>query len=233
VLILVVLHALMSFRDTVIPVPVTVLVALAPILALGLGSVAYARSLLYGIYAERLEQADERDQQLDALRQAFVDDDVVGGIGGLRSDIVPFLGRVRQSGVLTEADRLRAAELAEGLQRALDTTAQQDSLGDHVSVLVDESALSVRLHEDDRATIRALLIALESSPHTEKGSIILELLEGESDRFGMVRCSSDDVRALRTDVLPFIRMTRLMFRTATEQVVGRELLVQFDIDRLG
>lgn len=233
VLVLVVLHELMSFSSSPIPVPVTVLVALAPTLALGLGAVAYARSLLYGIYAERLEQADDRDQQFDELRRAFVDDDVVGGIGGLRSDIVPFLGRIRQSGVVTEADRVRAAELAVALQNAVDASSQSDSLGDHASRLVDESGLSVRLHEDDRATIRALLIALESSPLTEKGSLVLELLEGESDRFGMVRCSSDDVRALRTDVLPFIRMTRLMFRTATEQVVGRELLVQFDIDRLG
>lgn len=228
---LAVLHGFVSLRDG-IPLPVTVLVAIAPSLALGLGSVAYARRLLHGIYAERLQQADDRDAQIDELRRAFVDDDVVGGIGSLRSDIVPFLARLRQSGTLTPADSARAAELAHTLHAAIAASRTLDSLGDHVDLLIDESGLSLRMHEDDRATLRTLLIALQQSALTRPGSVILELLEGESDRFGSVRCASDDVRALRADVTPFLRMTRLMFRTASEQVVGEELLVQFDIDRL-
>jgi hypothetical protein len=228
---LAVLHAFLS-AGLDVPLLVTVLVALAPALALGLGSVAYARRLLLGIYAERLQQADARDGQIVELRQSFVDDDVMGEIGGLRTDIVPFLARIRLSGALTAEDRARAAALAQQLSTAITQTKSLDSLGDHVDLLVDESGLSLRLHEDDRATLRALLIALQDSPHTRPGSVILELLEGESDRFGSVRCASDDVRALRADVVPFIRMTRLMFRTASEQVAGDELVVHFDIDRL-
>lgn len=228
---LAVLHGFFSLTYG-IPLPVTVLVAVAPALAMGLGSVAYARRLLLGIYAERLQQADERQQQFEQLRREYIDDDLIGGIGGLRDDIVPFLARVRVAGELGVDDRMRAAALARQLGAALDSTRLLDSLGAHVDVLVDESLLSLRLHEDDRATIRALLIALESSPLTRAGSIRLELLEGETDRFGIVRCASDDVRALRADVLPFIRMTRLMFRTTSEQVQQDELLVNFDIDRL-
>ena len=48
----------------------------------------------------------------------------------------------------------------------------------------------------------------------------------------MVRGSSDDVLWLRADVLPFIRMIRLMFPTASEQIAGEELLVHFDVPRL-
>jgi len=207
-------------------------VAIAPALAMGLGAVAYARSLVLDIYAERIDQAEQRDDQLDRLRQEFVDDDVIGEVGGLRSDVVPFLARLRMAGTLTVEDRVTAGALATALHTALVRAGEADSLGDHVGVLVDESALSLRLHEDDRATIRALLAALEASPLTRPGSIVLELIEGEEDRFAMVRCSSDDVRGLRADVLPFIRMIRLMFPTASEQIAGEELLVHFDVPRL-
>ncbi|MFB2586608.1 hypothetical protein [Herbiconiux liukaitaii] len=229
---LAVLHSFLSPGDG-IPLPVTLAVAVAPALALGLGAVAYARRLLLGIYAERLEQAEARDRQIDELRREFVDDDVLGQVGSLRSEVVPFLAALRRSGELTAADTARAGELAHALHAAITETQSLDSLGAHVDLLVDESGLSLRLHEDDRATLRTLLIALQGSTHTRPGSVILELLEGESDRFGSVRCASSDVRALRADVIPFIRMTRLMFRTTSEQIVGDELLVHFDIDRLG
>ncbi|TAJ50268.1 MAG: hypothetical protein EPO52_00135 [Herbiconiux sp.] len=226
------LHDFTSFSASPIPLPIVVLVAVAPPLALGLGSMAYARRLLHGIYAERLEQAESRERDFEALRSAYIDHDVLGSIGSLREEIVPFLARVRQAGALTVDDRVRAAELAHTLQHAVARGQQSDSLGDHADVLIDESGLSPRLHEDDRATVRALVSALATSPHIVPGSIILELIEGDDDRFGMVRSAGDDVRALRSDVLPFIRMTRLMFRTATEQVHGDELLIQFDINRL-
>lgn len=231
--VLAILHDFTSFGASVIPLPVVVLVAVAPPLALGLGSVAYARRLLHGIYAERLEQAESREREFEALRSRYIDDDVVGSVGSLREEIIPFLVQVRQTGVLTAEDRVRAARLAQTLQGAVAHAGHVDSLGEHADVLIDEGALSARLHEDDRATLRALVSALAASPHTIPGSIILELVEGDDDRFGMVRCAGDDVRALRSDVLPFIRMTRLMFRTATEQVHGDELLIQFDIHRLG
>ncbi|MGA1835750.1 hypothetical protein VD659_02345 [Herbiconiux sp. 11R-BC] len=228
---LAVVHIILSFTDGLPPL-IVVTVAVAPALAFGLASAAYARELLAGIYAERLMQAEERNQQFDRLRQDFVDDDVVGEIGGLRAEVVPFLARIRQSGVVTAKDRALAGRLAQNLQAAVTDSRHVDSLGDHAGRLIDESGLSPRLHEDDRATIRALLIGLETSPLTVPGSIVVEFIEGESDRFGMVRCASDDVRALRAEVLPFLRMVRLMFRTASEQVSGRELLVQFDIERL-
>ncbi len=228
---LAVLHSFTSL-DPGIPGAVIVLVAAAPALAFGLGSVAYARQLLLGIYAERLDQAESRERQFDELRRTFVDDDLVGSIGPLREEIVPFLARVRQSGVLTVDDRVRAGVLAQTLHAAIVEARQADSLGDHVAALIDESGLSPRLHEDDRATLRALLIALGNSACAAPDGITLELVEGEEDRFGVVRCRSDDVRALRAEVLPFIRMARLMFRRASEQVTGDTLLVQFDIDRL-
>ncbi len=233
VAVLAALHDLTSATDSLIPLPVVVLVSVAPPLALGLGSMAYARRLLHGIYAERLEQAESRERDFEQFRSGYIDDDVLGSIGSLREDIIPLLVRVRQSGVLTVDDRLRAAELARTLQAAVAHVHQNDSLGAHADVVIDESALSLRLHEDDRATLRALVSALAASPHTVPGSVILELIEGDDDRFGMVRCAADDIRALRSDVLPFLRMTRLMFRTATEQVQGDELLIQFDINRLG
>jgi hypothetical protein len=229
---LAVLHYFTSL-GTSIPLGVIVLVAVAPALALGLGSVGYARQLLHGMYAERLDQAESREQQFDELRRTFVDDDVVGSIGSLREEIVPFLARIRRSGTLTVDDRVRAGVLAQTLQGAIGAARQSDSLGDHVSALIDEAGLSPRLHEDDRATLRALLIALNNSEHTSRQGITLELIEGEDDRFGVVRCRADDVRALRAEVLPFIRMARLMFRRASEQVTDDTLLVQFDIDRLG
>jgi hypothetical protein len=226
------LHAFTSFDTSVIPVGVIVVVAVAPSLALGLGSVAYARQLLLGIYAERLDQAESRERQFDELRRTFVDDDVVGSIGSLRDEIVPFLARIRQAGALSVDDRVRAGVLAQTLQGAIAEARRADSLGDHVSTLIDEAGLSPRLHEDDRATLRALLIALNTSEHASREGISLELIEGDDDRFGVVRCRSDDVRALRAEVLPFIRMARLMFRRASEQITDDTLLVEFDIDRL-
>ncbi|MCS5716789.1 hypothetical protein N1027_01415 [Herbiconiux sp. CPCC 205763] len=228
---LAVLHSFTSFGSS-IPLAVIVVVAVAPALALGLGSVGYARQLLLGIYAERLDQAASRDRQFDELRRTFVDDDVVGEIGSLREEIVPFLARVRQSGTMTVDDRVRAGVLAQNLQGSIAEARQSDSISDHVSELTDEAGLLPRLHEDDRATLRALLIALGSSSHVSPQGISLELVEGEDDRFGVVRCRADDVRALRADVLPFIRMARLMFHRASEQVTDDTLLVQFDIDRL-
>lgn len=215
-----------------VPVAVTVLVAVAPVLAFGLGSVGYARTLLVGIYAERLAQAEARDQQFERLRQAFIDDDAIGAIGSVRTEVVPFLAALRTSGSLGPAERARAAELAARLQSDLATSRPADSLGDQVDALIDESGLSLRMHEDDRATIRAVLKALHESPKRTPGTLVLELLEGESERFGMIRCSSEDVRALRAETLPFLRMMRLMMSTATDEVAGDELLLHFDLQRL-
>jgi hypothetical protein len=215
-----------------VPVAVTVLVAVAPVLAFGLGSVGYARTLLVGIYAERLAQAEARDQQFERLRQAFIDDDGIGAIGSVRTEVVPFLAALRTSGSIGPAERARAAELAARLQSDLATSRPTDSLGDQVDALIDESGLSLRMHEDDRATIRAVLKALHESPRRTPGTLVLELLEGESERFGMIRCSSEDVRALRAEMLPFLRMMRLMMSTATDEVAGEELLLHFDLQRL-
>jgi hypothetical protein len=241
---LAVLHDFTSFSGS-IPLGVIVVVAVAPSLAFGLGAVAYAWQLLQGIYAERLEQAASRERQFDELRRTFVDDDVVGSIGSLREEIVPFLARIRRTGVLSVDDRVRAGVLAQTLQGAIADARRADSLGDHVAELIDPDGLSPRLHEDDRATLRALLIALNNSRHAAPGGITLELIDGEVDgdsggvddpsssRVGVVRCRADDVRALRAEVLPFIRMARLMFRRADERVADGALLVRFDIDRLG
>ncbi|MCS5713773.1 hypothetical protein NVV95_04310 [Herbiconiux sp. CPCC 205716] len=217
---------------TPVPIAVIVLVAVAPVLALGLGAMGYARVLLAGIYAERLAQAEARDRQFDAQRQRFIDDDGVGSIGPLREEVVPFLARLRMAGELTVDDRLRAAELTARLQAAVDGSRPADSLGDQVDVFIDEAELSLRMHEDDRATIRAVLRELNQSPRRTPGTLVLELLEGEEDRFGIIRCSSADVRSLRAEVLPFIRMMRLMMSTASDEVAGDELLLHFDLQRL-
>ncbi|MFB2555349.1 hypothetical protein [Herbiconiux liangxiaofengii] len=229
--VLALLHVFFSPLQSV-PVPVTVVVAAAPVLAFGLGAVGYARTLLIGIYGERLAQAEARDVQFESLRRAFIDDDGIGAVGDVRSDVVPYLARLRGAGELTADDRARAAELAASLQAAIAASRPVDSLGDLVDVLIDESGLSLRLHEDDRATIRSVLKALQESPHRRPGTLVFELLEGESDRFGMIRTSSDDVRALRTETLPFLRMMRLMMSTASDEVVGDELLLHFDLQRL-
>lgn len=217
---------------TAVPIVVIVLVACAPVLALGLGAMGYARVLLGGIYAERLAQAEARDRQFDTLRQQFIDDDGVGAIGPLRAEVVPFLARLRMTGELSVGDRGRAAELTALLQAAVDDARPIDSLGDQVDVFIDEAGLSLRMHEDDRATIRAVLRELRQSPRRTPGTLVLELLEGEEDRFGIIRCSSTDVRSLRAEVLPFIRMMRLMMSTASDEVAGDELLLHFDLQRL-
>ena len=59
-----------------------------------------------------------------------------------------------------------------------------------------------------------------------------DTLEGEEDRFGIIRCSSTDVRSLRAEALPFIRMMRLMMSTASDEVASDELLLHFDLQRL-
>ena len=100
-------------------------------------------------------------------------------IAQVSARVVPFLRGLAESGVITDADRTLAGELARSLRTDLvrvtdsswlDTLAQSSGF-----IVNDPQRLADRMNEAQRSTLRALVLAELDSPDVDSGSLLIEL----------------------------------------------------------
>ncbi|WP_378147723.1 hypothetical protein ACFJGV_06430 [Cnuibacter sp. UC19_7] len=214
--------------DTVPSLPI-ILVAVAPAVGFGTGSVAYARTLAAGLYAEIRTQEVLRATSTADARRAFAADDVIGGIGALRERVVPLLARLDRSGVIDADDVRLAGELAEAFSRSLSAPREAEPLSINVGELDDPEGLLADLSENARAALRSLLVGIAVSPHGTREGIGLEA--GAAAGGAVVTARSDDPRALRSDVLPYLRLVKLVLPGTEHAVVPGALCVTVPLGR--
>ncbi|WP_157127232.1 KEOPS complex subunit Pcc1 [Cnuibacter physcomitrellae] len=208
--------------DLVPSLPI-VLIAVAPAVGLGAGSVAYARTLASSLYEETRTQETLRVTSTADARRAFAADDVIGGIGALRESVVPFLARLDRTGVV-EADDVRlAGELAKAFSLSLSAPRGPEPLSINVGTLEDPDGLLAAVPENARAALRALLVAAAVSAHGTREGIRLEASAATGSV--AVTIESPDARALRAELMPYIRLMKLVLPGTDHAVVDGELRV--------
>jgi hypothetical protein len=130
----------------------------------------------------------------DALREAAARRAEISTLARLGSRVAPFLDRVADAGVVTEADRALAGQLARRLRSDLVTQANRSwldslALGERIYV-VDPDNRADSMNAAQRAALRGLLLTVIADPATDSGSLFIEL-RGQDDGSTAVAMSID------------------------------------------
>ena len=130
----------------------------------------------------------------DALREAAAQRAEITTIARLGSRVAPFLEAVADAGVVTEADRALAGQLARRLRSDLVTQANRswlDSLALRGRIyVVDPDNRADSMNAAQRAALRGLLLTVMDDPATDSGSLFIEL-RGQADGSTAVAMSID------------------------------------------
>jgi hypothetical protein len=206
------------------------LTATTPAVAVGLGSAAYARSLVGSLQEARSEAAAERARHERGVLTRLGDTDAMGELGSLRRDVVPFLARLEHTGVVQPGDTVRAAELASVLRRAIVERISRGTLADVVVRYSDADRLAASLDDRQTAALRALIRAIgEQFGPSARPGLFLELREAD-DACGSLEFTAPPGAASTAALAPFLRMVRLVFDEVEVKTTedGRAVTFRFD-----
>jgi hypothetical protein len=153
-----------------------VLIAVAPVLVTTIASVVFTVNLV--------ERTLSLARELGAVTEPV---DVFSNHGSLRSEtlsrvhaqVVPFIQKVAADGVITDADRTLAAQLARELRADLVRAANSswlDTLAHESGLVVnDATGLADRMDEAQRAALQGLLRAVMDNPVVDRESLMIDL----------------------------------------------------------
>ena len=214
---------------TTVTLTILALTAATPSIAIGLGSAAYARSLIGSLEQSKLDEQAERTQHVGAVLTRLAETDAMGELGSLRKDVVPFLTRLQSTGSMGLGDAARAAELASVLRRAIVERISQGTLADAVDSYTDDDRVAVHLDDRQTAALRALIREMvEQIGASARASLVLE--RRESDAWGSVAFVTPPGAVPPPSLTPFVRMMRLVFDQVDVITVDGGLAVTFRFD---
>lgn len=217
--------------STTITLSILALTAATPSIAIGLGSAAYARSLIGSFEQSKRDEEAERTTHRGAVLTRLAETDAMGELGSLRRDVVPFLTRLERTGSMGPDDAVRAAELASVLRRAIVERISQGILADAVDSYRDDDRVAVHLDDRQTAALRALIRQIvEQLGASARPSLVLE--RRESDAWGSVAFAAPP-GAMPPSLTPFVRMVRLVFDQVEVLAVDGGLAVTFRFDSSG
>jgi hypothetical protein len=217
---------------TTVTLGILALTAATPSIAIGLGSAAYARSLISSLEQSRRDAEAERTQHVGAVLTRLAETDAMGELGSLRRDVVPFLTRLEQTGTMGPGDAVRAAELASVLRRAIVERISQGSLADAVDSYSDDDRVAVHLDDRQTAALRALIRQIvEQIGESARPSLVLE--RRETDARGSVVFAAPPGAVPPPSLTPFVRMVRLVFDQVEVTAVDGGIAVTFTFDPSG
>jgi hypothetical protein len=132
-----------------------------------------------------LAQTNLLQRQAEAVPDAFTAPDDLseaertGGIARLSSRVAPFLEQIVDAGVITQADRTLAAQIARGLRTDL-VTASSRSWLDTVALkngvaVSDPARLADTMNEAQRTALRALIVTATENAVVDRRSVLVEL----------------------------------------------------------
>lgn len=215
--------------STTITLSILALTAATPAIAIGLGSAAYARSLIASLEEARSEAAAERSLHAGAVLTRLAETDAMGELGSLRRDVVPFLARLDETKTLQPGDAVRAAGLASVLRRAIVERLSQGTLADTVETYSDDDRVASLLDERQTATLRALVRAIGEQYGASARRVLSFELRG-SDAYGTVSFSVPTGAASSSALAPLLRMVRLVFDQVEVTTVDDGMVVTFCFD---
>jgi hypothetical protein len=205
------------------------LIAATPAIAIGVGAAAYAHSLISSFEGVKKQARTDRSLHEAQLRARLAETDAMGELGSLRSDVVPFLSRLNETGRMRDDDAARAAELASVLRRAIVDRLARGTLADAVGNYSDGARIAAHLDERQRAALRALIAAVTAAGvDVEKMSLSL-YRHGMAGR-GTLTFPVPPEGFRPGGLMPFFRMIRLVFDDVAVRTVDGRREVAFTVD---
>lgn len=233
-----------SVHPAGVPVPVAAFLAAAPTLVLTAASAVFART--FAGLAERVQiragsysvERAERDGITASVQQ---DRSTI-----LARDVAPFFAELRTRASITDADRARARDIADGIRQGMVAEADRTWLeyavriaGDAAATVTDPDGLAAAMDADQRTVVRAFVRALLAADTVEPDEVhvVVEPLdEGTGSGPPPVRMTFD-VAVADSDVGihrrfdPYFAVLRVTFPDLDVAVRPSSLTLRFSYDQ--
>lgn len=220
------------------PAFIFVVVAITPIVAMCYIGAAFSSALIrmmrrwqWGASSAVRAIASER---LESITRSVQQDRVTI----LNRDVVPFFAQVLAADDITDADRDRAREISDAIRRIMIEETDRSWLGAALDQLADASATPVTLTDDlrladamsieQRAALRAAIVAIAGSPGLRPGSLALDLARRGAEV--QVAIVASFTRPVRTEIEPYLAVLRVLFTGLTISFTKPTLTVRFSYE---
>jgi hypothetical protein len=161
----------------------------------------------------------------------------------LNRDVVPLFARVLERGDVTEADKAEAAAIADAIRGVMVADVDRNWLDSGVArflpggvgddnPVIDPDRLSPLMSVDERAALRALILAMFSAPTFEPDGFCIEFLGEPRQVRGTLSAHLDHRdRATRSIVDPYLAVMRVMFPGLTLKISPSAIRLEFSYGR--
>ena len=212
------------------------LVSMTPILAMSLAAATFGRHLIAGLERWRRHAgraaSNFAEVNTDWIARSVQQDRVTI----LNQEIVPFFAAVLHKGAIDEDDRERARQIAEAIRAIMVAEIDRSWLDAILEQLEGRSAsdparLAAQMTTDQRAAVRATLLALTGLTSYEAGSLGVALTRRGTlvDVFVSATLSNAD-SAARGEIAPFLAVLRIVFQDFRVAFSGPRLALRFSYE---
>ncbi len=235
------LHAQIS-PSSVLPW-IHVLAWTAPVLAISLGATVFGYGMVQELERWRRDVASNVIETAPVLRQEIRREVQRNRVSILNRDVVPLFARVLERGEVTEADRAEAAAIAKAIRGVMVADVDRNWLDSGVArvlpgdvgddqAVVDPDRLSPLMTVDERAALRALLLAIFSTPTFDPKGFRIEFVgEPRAVRASVHVHLDHRERATRSMLEPYLAVMRVMFRGLTLKTSASAIRLEFSYGR--
>ncbi|MFC0681958.1 hypothetical protein ACFFGH_29345 [Lysobacter korlensis] len=235
------LHAHIS-PSTVLPW-IHVITWTAPVLALSLGATVFGYGMVREFDRWRREVASKTIETAPVLRQEIRREVQRNRVSILNQDVVPLFARVLERGDITETDRAEAAAIAAAIRGVMVAEVDRNWLESGVArflpggvsedhPVVDPDRLSSLMSVDERAALRALLLAMFTAPSFDPRGFRIHFVGEPRKVRATVHAHLDHrERATRSILDPYLAVMRVMFPGLTLKTSPSAIRLEFSYGR--
>jgi hypothetical protein len=234
--------ALLQAHSLVTPVPPIAysLVTMMPILAFSLAAAFFSFELISGL-EEWQSSASSAVTTIGTDNSGWIARSVQQDrVTILNQDVVPFFSRVLHSGDVSEADRARAAEIATAIRSVMVAEVDRSWLdlvlsqlfGVSSDALTDPSRAAVKMPTEQRSALRALLVAVTTSPRYIGGSLDISIVERQSKATVTLSAGLTSTEGpSRSEFSPFFAVLRILFPDLRVETSSAGVTLRFSYGR--
>ena len=216
-----------SVTRSALGIGLSVIVAMAPVLAAGAATTAFSHRLVAVLLAWRRDSASAQRDTIDDLRSDLMPSVRAERLALLESEVLPFLREVAASGELSAEASDRSRTLAAGLRDVMSPDSGRNWLEELADVVDDPERLLERMGSEQRGSLRALLVELRNGRHVTAGTTRVTV--HSQDRLAQASITADVVEpvALRASLTPYFAVARGFLPEATLHVDHGALVLEF------
>ncbi|GIT80925.1 hypothetical protein LLS1_25940 [Leifsonia sp. LS1] len=217
-------------------------VAATPVLALAAGGAGYAWTMT-GETLRWREVARAGQARLETeLRETARRTVAQKSAAVFDAETVPFLADILRRGEITEADRERAAVIADGLRALAVSSVERTWLDETLALALaphlppsadpagavhDPGGLDRALTEEQRAIVSALVSTVVELPGLEPATVRVDVSAPEHPAFVLTARVHEGRRAIRREIVPYLSALRSASMVTGLRVRAGELTLRF------